>query len=53
MWISGGERTVLYQRQKTKGIEFYDFYCMYFKKKELSYIQVDEFKMTTDLNIVS
>lgn len=39
--------------RKLKVLNFMIFIVCILKKKELSYIQVDEFKMTTDLNIVS
>lgn len=39
--------------RKLKVLNFMIFIVCILKKKELSYIQVVEFKMTTDLNIVS
>lgn len=39
--------------RKLKVLNFMIFIVCIFKKKELSYIQVDEFEMTTDLSIVS
>lgn len=39
--------------RKLKVLNFMIFIVCILKKKELSYIQVDEFKMTTDLSIVS
>lgn len=35
-------------------MSFMKFYCMHLKKKkELSYIQIDQFKITIDLSIAS
>lgn len=39
--------------RKLKVLNFMIFIVCILKKKELSYIQVDEIKMTTDLSIVS
>lgn len=34
-------------------MSFVKFDCMHLKKKELSYIQIDQFKITIDLSIAS